>query len=93
MGMNRRSLRSDKFDKLSFDVFVGFNTNQLWVYENNTNTLIDPPSEVLNKVEAMFEDDGDWHYDEQEAELQKIVGTNPSWLYDKDYWYPGDTDV
>ena len=94
MGMNRRSLRKDKFDKLSFDCFVGFNTKQLWVYENNTNTLIDPPSEVLDKIDARFADDEvNWHYDEMENELQKVVDTNPGWLYDKDYWYPGDMDV
>lgn len=66
---------------------TGFNSKQLWVYDNEHDTYIDPPKEVLDEIEAKTE----WRdYDTQEALLEDIIATNPGWLQDTEYTYSAD---
>ena len=74
-----------------YDVLLGFNTKQLWVYDNEEDVYIDPPAEVLDNLPAWNMVDGS---EEAEAELYRIVNEEkPDWLFDEDYWYDGDTGI
>ena len=76
------------FDKLpdKYSALLGFNTKQLWVYDEENDVYIDPPAEVLD---ALPEDQ-----EEAEKELARIANEeNPDWLLDEDYWYGGETDI
>ncbi len=75
------SLKNPKYMAL-----LGFNTKQLWLYDEENDVYIDPPAEVLD---SLPEDQ-----DEAETELARIANEeNPDWLLDEDYWYDGDTDI
>ena len=67
---------------MEYIVIHGPNTKQWWVYNEEEDFYIDPPSEVLKQVEAFSSD-----INEQEEYFQNIVDENPSWLYDEDYYY------
>lgn len=72
-----------------YSVVEGFNTKQLWVYDEEENVFIDPPSEVLNKIKK-FSD-----IDDAIDHLENICNNKrPDWLNDKDYWFDADnTDI
>ena len=63
---------------------TGFNTKQLWVYDNVSDTYIDPPKDVLDQIDSKY----DWYdWDSKEAALDEILETNPDWLQDTEYTY------
>lgn len=68
------------------EAMVGFNTKQLWIYDNVRDVYIDPPAEVLDSLP-------DWREDSERAEeaLLEICKTEPDWLFDREFWY-GDED-
>lgn len=69
----------------------GFNTKQVWVYDNEHDTYIDPPKAVLDEIEAKTEH---WDFDTQESLLNEILETNPDWLQDEEYTYDAEkTDI
>ena len=68
-------------------VTTGFNTKQLWVYDEVKDAYINPPAEVLDKIN----EEHDWNdWDSKERALEEIVEQNPSWLNDEEYTYPAD---
>ncbi len=70
-----------------YTVILGFNTKQFWIYDEEKDTYIDPPAEVLNKIDQDYA----WNdVDNKEKALEEIIEQDPSWLYDKDYTYPAD---
>lgn len=71
---------------IRYDVLRGCNTKQWWVYDNDNDTLIDPPSEVLDEVKQ-------YEYEAQQAILEAIVQEAPDWLNDEDYTYDGELEV
>lgn len=73
---------------LKLEVITGFNTKQLWVYDEANDTYIDPPKEILDEIDSKFER-SDW--DSKEAALQEIVDTDPDWLRDAAYTYDAET--
>lgn len=75
-----------EFYDTRLEAMVGFNTKQLWVYDNVRDVYIDPPAEVLDSLP-------DWREDSDKAEeaLLEICKTEPDWLFDRQYWY-GDED-
>lgn len=66
-------------------VVLGFNTKQLWVYDEKEDVYIDPPAEILDELDKLG-------FDEAEKRLTQIANTDPppDWLFDKDYWYDGE---
>lgn len=66
-------------------VVLGFNTKQLWVYDEKEDVYIDPPAEILDELDKLG-------FDEAEEQLTQIANADPTpdWLFDKDYWYDGD---
>lgn len=66
-------------------VVLGFNTKQLWVYDEKEDVYIDPPAELLNELDKLG-------FDEAEEQLTQIANAapTPDWLFDKDYWYDGE---
>ena len=80
------------FEKCS--AVTGFNTKQLWVYDSENDTYIDPPKEVLDEIDAKTKDSDVVDYSEKENLLDEIISTNPDWLQDKEYTYNADeTDI
>ena len=67
-----------------YSTVTGFNTKQLWVYDNEKDTYIDPPKDVLDQIDSKYDWD-DW--DSKEAALDEILETNPDWLQDTQYTY------
>ena len=67
---------------MRYEVLLGPNTRQWWVYDNDTDEYIDIPTKILNEVD-LYSDD----IDKQEKYLFGIVDKNPQWLYDEDYRY------
>lgn len=65
---------------------IGFNTKQIWVYDEEEDVFIDPPAKVLKDLP-------DWREDPDAAlkEIEEIAnGKLPKWLFDYDYWYEID---
>ena len=73
-----------------YEVSFGPNTKQLWIYDNDKEVFIDPPLEVLYKLD---EDFGKEWSQEKEEELLKIVNEKPDWLFEEEYWYDDDIDI
>ena len=71
-----------------FELVIGFNTKQPWVYDGVWDVYIDPPSEVLDRLPNWRDDDDKWY-----EELQAEVSKDPEWLYDRDYWYEGEIEI
>ena len=70
-----------------YEVILGPNSKQLWVYDNIRDEYIDPPAKVLEKLDADFEWN-DWE-GKQDA-LYQIVIQEPDWLYDEEYIYSAE---
>ena len=67
---------------------TGFNSKQVWVYDNEHDVYIDPPKCVLDEIEAKV---GCRNFDEQERLMEEIIATNPEWLQDEAYTYDAET--
>lgn len=67
---------------------TGFNSKQVWVYDNEHDVYIDPPKSVLDEIESKA---GYWDFDEQERLMEEVIKTNPDWLQDEAYTYDGET--
>ncbi len=69
-----------------YSALLGFNTKQVWLYDEVNDCYIEPPSEILEQ-----------HPDEDEAQeyLEEIANSDnpPEWLSDTDYIYDGDIDI
>lgn len=66
---------------------TGFNSKQVWVYDNEHDVYIDPPKSVLDEIESK----AGYNFDEQERLMEDIIKTNPDWLQDEAYTYDGET--
>lgn len=64
---------------------TGFNTKQVWVYDEEHDSFIDPPASVLDVIDEQVEDS--WDFEEKENLLNVILESNPDWLQDSDYSY------
>lgn len=69
---------------------LGPNTKQWWIYDNETNSFIDPPTEVLDRVTSINSGNTAEELDEQRVALEKEALTG-SWVYDKEYTYDADS--
>ena len=67
---------------MRYEAVYGFNSKQWWAYDNETDEYCDPPTDVLDNIENYSSD-----IDEQEEYFNKILDTDPSWLYDDGYRY------
>lgn len=67
---------------------TGFNSKQVWVYDNEHDVYIDPPKCVLDEIETKA---GCWNFDEQERLMEEVIAQNPDWLQDEGYTYDAET--
>lgn len=75
----------------SFIVLLEFNTKQWLVYSEDYDVYIEPPLDVLNKINKYSEENYIFQGNKFEEEmLTNEVLTNPSWLYETDYWWRGE---
>lgn len=65
---------------------TGFNSKQVWVYDDEHDVYIDPPKCVIDEIEGKTDS-----FDEQESLLDEIIETDPDWLQDEAYTYDGET--
>jgi hypothetical protein len=80
-------MKNKKVDYTKCMAVTGFNTKQVWVYDNEHDTYIDPPKCVVDEVE---EKAGYWNFNGQESLLEEIIATDPDWLQDKEYTYDAE---
>lgn len=73
---------------MRYEAILGFNTKQWWAYDTETEELCDPPTEILDAIEAHSD-----NVDEQEEFFNEILAEEPDWLNDEDYRYDGDMDI
>lgn len=73
---------------MRYEGVIGFNTKQIWIYDNKLNIYIDPPTEVLNNIT-------DWRDDCDVAinEIEEIANNKPDWLNDTDNWIDEEYDI
>lgn len=76
------SIFTTYLDCNDFEVVLGPNSKQWWIYSNRFDVWIDPPKEVLSKLSKDQE--------EAEKELYALVKTLPNWLFDIYYWYDAE---
>ena len=69
-----------------YDALLGPNSKQFWLYDNENNTYIDPPTEVLEKMDEIRYKDGEEtadSIDEAESWLENLANNEePDWLHD-----------
>lgn len=78
----------------TYSATYGPNTKQWWIYDEEHDTYIDPPLEVLNKID----ENGDYStadgMDAMRDKLEDMCNKErPSWLFDKDYIYDSDIEI
>ena len=73
---------------MRYEAVIGFNTKQIWVYDNEEDVYIDPPTDVLNSLP-------DWREDPDAAtsEMEEIANKHPDWLDEGEYWYDCETVI
>lgn len=79
----------------SFEALLGPNTKQFWLYDEENDIYIDPPTEVLEELEAIRWKGGNEtceNIDAAEKRLVEIAMTHPDWLYDGNE-YDSETDI
>ena len=68
-----------------YEVILGFNSGQYWIYDDYLNAYIDAPSEVLNEMAAKIKSLGT---EEAERWFFRIVNERtPDWLKDRVHTY------
>lgn len=68
-----------------YEALLGPNTKQFWLYDNDNDTYIDPPTKVLEKADEIRYKDGNETADsisEAEAYLERLAAQEPEWLHD-----------
>ena len=78
-----------------YTALLGPNTKQFWLYDEENDTYIDPPTEVLEEIEAIRWKDGTETSDSisaAETKLEEIASENPEWLHDGNE-YDADMDI
>ena len=77
------NLSQDNIDKLSqFELIEGPNTNQYWLYDNQNDTYIDIPEDILNLLDSCE------NYNKACDLMDYIILNDDSeWLQDKEYQY------
>ena len=84
---------------MRYEALFGPNTKQFWLYDNENDTYIDPPTEVLNEVEELvYDENGDETadgYDAAESRLEEIANAvpEPDWLHDGNEYDAETTDI
>ena len=77
-----------------YEATLGPNTKQWWLYDNDNDTYVDPPTEVLNEIEEIQFADGKETVESIDAardRLEEIANKEqPDWLNDEPYIYPAE---
>lgn len=77
------SLSQDDIDRLSrFELIEELNTNQYWLYDNQKDTYIDIPEDILSLLDSCE------NYNKACDLMDYIIlNDNPEWLQDEEYQY------
>jgi len=63
---------------MRYTALLGFNTKQFWIYDEEKDVFINPPSDVLKFIREVYDDT-----EEAQVFLEKLVNEGqPSWLHD-----------
>lgn len=79
-----------------YTALLGPNTKQFWLYDEENDTYIDPPSEVLEALEEIRYQGGEEtaeNIDAAEARLEEIASGEPDWLHDGNEYDADETDI
>ncbi len=82
---------------MRYEALLGPNTKQLWLYDNENDTYIDPPTDVFKEAEKIMYADEEVTADSisaAEAYLENIANNdNPDWLHDGNEYPAEETEV
>ena len=67
---------------MRYEALFGPNTKQFWLYDDEHNTFIDPPIDVLEEVNEICWGGDEDDYDAAQARLEEIAAMEPDWLHD-----------
>lgn len=67
---------------------TGFNSKQVWIYDNEHDVYIDPPKAVLDEIDEKTDH---WDFEAKESLMEDVIATNPAWLQDGAHMYDGET--
>lgn len=81
-----------------YEALMGPNTKQFWLYDNENDTYIDPPTDILKEVNAIAYKNGEAtsdSYDEAQTYLEGMANTfpEPNWLHDGNEYNAEETDI
>lgn len=81
-----------------YEALMGPNTKQFWLYDNENDTYIDPPANVLKEVNAIVYKNGKAtsdSYDEAQTYLEGMANTfpEPDWLHDGNEYNAEENDI
>lgn len=81
---------------IRYMALLGMNTKQLWLYDEENDVYIDPPSSVLAELDKILYVEGVQtaeSIDAAQKRLEEIANVErPAWLHDGNE-YSGDTDI
>ena len=58
---------------MRYDALLGPNTKQFWIYDNENDTYIDPPIDVLDEIEKIRWQNGEETADSIDAAEDRLV--------------------
>lgn len=79
---------------MRYEALLGPNTKQLWLYDTENDTYIDPPTSVLTEADKIMYAGGEITADSisaAEGYLERVANSapEPDWLHDGNE-YPAD---
>lgn len=76
-----------------YEVVMGFNTKQVWIYDSEDDVYIDPPTDVLEQFDDILFHQGK-SAEEAERWLEELVNNEePEWLHDGNEYPADDIDI
>ena len=67
---------------MRYEAVMGVNTKQWWIYDNENDSYIDPPIDVLEELN-----------EDEERCMEKINKEEPDWLHDGNEYFDEDFEI
>lgn len=79
---------------MRYEAVVGFNTKQIWIYDNVNNSYIDPPAVILQAARTYALNDEEWSWEKECEYVERIANEqNPDWLHDGNEYFDENLEI
>ena len=79
---------------MRYEAITGFNTKQVWIYDNKNNSYIDPPTFILEAARTYALNSGEWSWKKEEEYVERIANEqNPDWLHDGNEYFSENFEI